>query len=208
MAVTLSSQGLTDRPGLSRVLTELRNETDRRCSPMWRGNSLREFATDHSCNPHHRLRWGLRGRLAPVPTKSIGAIPAVPVRKLRLGGNVRSRRIFPDFAIRVIPPSGQGGRAAAPVQAPHRTDDDGQKPRFVPTQELFKGRHFGKEIVVLCVRWYLEFQAVLSRPSRDGRTRHRPAAHHNSAVGTVLHSGIRKAMEPCPAPCCRFTDAA
>jgi transposase-like protein len=30
--------------------------------------------------------------------------------------------------------------------------------RFVPTEELFKGRHFDQEIVVLCVRWYLSFK--------------------------------------------------
>ena len=38
----------------------------------------------------------------------------------------------------------------------------------------------------------------------DGRTRHRPGAHDNSAVGTALHSGIRKAMEPILARCRRF----
>jgi transposase-like protein len=31
-------------------------------------------------------------------------------------------------------------------------------PQFVPTEELFKGRHFDQEIVVLCVRWYLSFK--------------------------------------------------
>src|SRR6266571_125782 len=31
-------------------------------------------------------------------------------------------------------------------------------PRFVPTEELFKGRHFDEEIVVLCVRSYLSFK--------------------------------------------------
>jgi transposase-like protein len=31
-------------------------------------------------------------------------------------------------------------------------------PRFVPVEELFKGRHFHQEIVVLCVRWYLSFK--------------------------------------------------
>jgi predicted dehydrogenase len=30
--------------------------------------------------------------------------------------------------------------------------------RFVPVEELFKGRHFNQEIVVLCVRWYLSFK--------------------------------------------------
>jgi transposase-like protein len=31
-------------------------------------------------------------------------------------------------------------------------------PQFVPVEELFKGRHFDREIVVLCVRWYLSFK--------------------------------------------------
>jgi transposase-like protein len=31
-------------------------------------------------------------------------------------------------------------------------------PRFTPAEELFKGRHFDQEIVVLCVRWYLSFK--------------------------------------------------
>ena len=30
--------------------------------------------------------------------------------------------------------------------------------RFIPAEELFKGRHFDQEIVVLCVRWYLRFK--------------------------------------------------
>jgi transposase-like protein len=36
-------------------------------------------------------------------------------------------------------------------------------PRFVPVEELFQGRHFDQEIVILCVRWYLSYQ----RSSRD-----------------------------------------
>jgi transposase-like protein len=31
-------------------------------------------------------------------------------------------------------------------------------PRLVPVEELFKGRHFDQEIVVLCVRWYLSYK--------------------------------------------------
>lgn len=30
--------------------------------------------------------------------------------------------------------------------------------QFVPLLQLFKGRHFDQEIVVLCVRWYLSFK--------------------------------------------------
>ena len=39
-----------------------------------------------------------------------------------------------------------------------RVSDDRQVPRFVPVEELFKGRHFDQEIVVLCVRWYLSYK--------------------------------------------------
>src|SRR5712692_11051746 len=38
------------------------------------------------------------------------------------------------------------------------TEDDGSMQRFAPLEELFKGRHFDQEIVVLCVRWYLSFK--------------------------------------------------
>ena len=31
-------------------------------------------------------------------------------------------------------------------------------PAFIPVEELFSGRHFDGEIVVLCVRWYLSFK--------------------------------------------------
>jgi hypothetical protein len=47
---------------------------------------------------------------------------------------------------------GSGAKAAGPVS------DDGQVPRFVSVEELFKGRHFDQEIVVLCVRWYLSYK--------------------------------------------------
>ena len=36
--------------------------------------------------------------------------------------------------------------------------EDGVVSRFVPVEELFAGRHFDGEIVVLCVRWYLSFK--------------------------------------------------
>jgi len=36
--------------------------------------------------------------------------------------------------------------------------EDGEMRDFVPAEELFAGRHFDAEIVVLCVRWYLSFE--------------------------------------------------
>jgi transposase-like protein len=34
----------------------------------------------------------------------------------------------------------------------------GRMPQFVPVEELFSGRHFDQEIIVSCVRWYLNFK--------------------------------------------------
>jgi transposase-like protein len=31
-------------------------------------------------------------------------------------------------------------------------------PGFIPVEELFRGRHFDREIIVLCIRWYLSFK--------------------------------------------------
>jgi transposase-like protein len=31
-------------------------------------------------------------------------------------------------------------------------------PAFISVEELFSGRHFDREIIVLCVRWYLSFK--------------------------------------------------
>jgi hypothetical protein len=49
------------------------------------------------------------------------------------------------------------------VQTGPGVGNGGQMPRFVPVEELFKGRHFEQVIVVLCVRWYLSYNLI----SRD-----------------------------------------
>jgi hypothetical protein len=75
--------------------------------------------------------------------------------------------------------------------------DDGQMPRFVPIEELFKGRHFDQEIVVLCVRWYLSYK-LSSRDlvaMMDERGIGLVQGDH-PAVNSSLHSGVRKALEP------------
>jgi hypothetical protein len=63
--------------------------------------------------------------------------------------------------------------------------------QFAPLEELFKGRHFGQEIVVLCVRWYLSFKLsyrdLVAMMAERG---HRPGSHDDLALGTALHPGI------------------
>jgi hypothetical protein len=44
------------------------------------------------------------------------------------------------------------------VQTPAKLGDHQQMPAFIPIEELFSGWHFDREIIVLCVRWYLSFK--------------------------------------------------
>jgi transposase-like protein len=39
-----------------------------------------------------------------------------------------------------------------------RVGDHGRMRQLVSVEELFKGRHFDQEIIVLCVRWYLSYK--------------------------------------------------
>jgi len=76
-----------------------------------------------------------------------------------------------DLLLPIAVPQGQGllqelfdgqGKAGGPGggSGANRAgiSDDSQMPRFVPVEELFKGRHFNREIVVWCVRWYWSFK--------------------------------------------------
>lgn len=74
--------------------------------------------------------------------------------------------------------------------------DDGQVPRFVPVKELFRGRHFDQEIVVLCVRWYLSFKLSYRDLVSMMGERGIDLAHTTILRCTALHTGIRKALEP------------
>src|ERR1700682_4309155 len=51
---------------------------------------------------------------------------------------------------------GRGSGANARV-----ADDDEEMQRFVPIEDLFKGRHFDRQIIVLCVSWYTSFKLSL-----------------------------------------------
>jgi hypothetical protein len=39
--------------------------------------------------------------------------------------------------------------------------DDEEMQRFVPIEDLFKGRHFDGQIIILCVAWYTSFKLSL-----------------------------------------------
>src|SRR3954454_15726008 len=64
--------------------------------------------------------------------------------------------------------------------------EDGKMSRFVPVEELFKGRHFDQEIVVLCVRWYLSFK-LSSRDLVAIMSEHGLAMAHTTILRWVQH---------------------
>jgi hypothetical protein len=39
--------------------------------------------------------------------------------------------------------------------------DDEEMQRFVPIEDVFKGRHFYEQIVISCVAWYTSFKLSL-----------------------------------------------
>jgi hypothetical protein len=80
-----------------------------------------------------------------------------------------------------------------------RVGDDGLMPRLVTAEELFKGRHFDQEIVVLCVRWYLSYKLsyrdlVAMMAERGIELAHttilRWVQHY------TLYARVREALEP------------
>ena len=67
--------------------------------------------------------------------------------------------------------------------------------------DLFKGRHFDREIIVLCVRWYLRyklsFRDLVEMMAERGLSLAHTADH---ALDPTLCPGIRKALEPLHSP--------
>src|SRR3954470_18118681 len=58
--------------------------------------------------------------------------------------------------------------------------------RLISVEELFKGRHFDQEIVVLCVRWYLSFK-LSSRDLVAIMSEHGLAMAHTTILRWVQH---------------------
>jgi hypothetical protein len=67
--------------------------------------------------------------------------------------------------------------------------------RFVAIKDLFKGRHFDRQIIVLCVSWYTSFKlslrdlVIMMADRGDLRD-----PYNDPAVGAALPSRIRKAL--------------
>jgi transposase-like protein len=64
-------------------------------------------------------------------------------------------------------------------------------------EELFAGRHFDREVIILCVRWYLRFKLSLRDLAEMMAERGLSYDHH--AMGPALRTGVREALAPiCP----------
>ena len=71
--------------------------------------------------------------------------------------------------------------------------------------DLFKGRHFDREIIILCVRWYLRFKLSFRDLVEMMVERGISLAHTTIiALDPALCSGIRNALEPLRMPSWRF----
>ena len=67
--------------------------------------------------------------------------------------------------------------------------------RFVPVEELFAGRHFDAEIVVLCVRWYLSFKLSYRDLVSIMGERGIGLAHTTILRWVQYYTGIRETVE-------------
>jgi transposase-like protein len=62
-------------------------------------------------------------------------------------------------------------------------------------EELFKGRHFDRDVVILCVRWYLRFKLSL-RDLAEMMAERGPVdgAYDDHALGAALRTGVRETL--------------
>jgi transposase-like protein len=64
--------------------------------------------------------------------------------------------------------------------------DDEEMQRFVPIEDLFEGRHFDGQIIILCVAWYTSFQLSL-RDLVIRMTDRRISVTHTTILGLMQH---------------------
>jgi hypothetical protein len=61
---------------------------------------------------------------------------------------------------------------------------------------LFNGRHFDREVIVLCVRWYLRYKLSLRDLVEMMAECGLSLAHtYDPALGQALHAGVRQTLE-------------
>ena len=61
--------------------------------------------------------------------------------------------------------------------------------------ELFAGRHFDRDVIVLCVRWYLRYKLSLRDLVEMMAERGLSLAHNDPALGAALCAAVRQTVE-------------
>ena len=73
--------------------------------------------------------------------------------------------------------------------------------RFLALDELFEGRHFDREVIVLCVRWYLRFKLSYRDLVEMMAERGLSLVHTPSCAGcTITHRSSNAAGTGSPDP--------
>ena len=77
--------------------------------------------------------------------------------------------------------------ACCPILLPIQwVEGGGAMARFLNLEGLFEGRHFDREIIVLCVRWYLRFKLSL-RDLAEMMAERGLSMAHTTIMRWVLH---------------------
>jgi transposase-like protein len=63
-------------------------------------------------------------------------------------------------------------------------------------EELFAGRHFDREVIILCVRWYLRYKLSLRDLVEMMAERGLQLAHTTILLGTAVRARVHQALEP------------
>ena len=68
--------------------------------------------------------------------------------------------------------------------------------KLMGVEQLFEGRHFDREVIILCVRWYLRFKLSLRDLVEMMAERGLSLAHNDHyALGVAIRTGVREALE-------------
>ena len=62
--------------------------------------------------------------------------------------------------------------------------------RLKSVKELFSGRHFDREIIIRCVRWYLRYKLSFRDLVEMMAERGLQLAHNGHALGAAVCSGV------------------
>src|ERR1700727_3054305 len=68
--------------------------------------------------------------------------------------------------------------------------------KLVGVEQLFEGRHFDREVIILCDALVSLLQVEPARPAGDdGRTRPVASTYDHCALGVAIRTGVREALE-------------